>query len=360
MALRKIHFRGKGVSALRESLLDLCLAGRWPMIEPLPVTRFLGNSFGISNVSAFRVLNALGDSGHLWRAPNGRYFLAEARRLLEKPAPVACLFRRLERWSAVGREMMQGIDEACGNLDRAILLVHDRVLFRQADETSPAAVGADQDLRAALEEFLLIHSERISGVILDELWPDRTLADFSERIKRGVMVYRRTRLRSLGCVRADTAAAARLAIEHARLNGFERVAVLLPFQGYPPSDEMAAAVRAASTGCFPQPPVFSLDSQASGRALVAALRKQRRRMLLVATEDNAAVAARELLAAAGIEIPRQVGIMSTMGSGISRDHSITSARFDFGLMGMEAARMAIGGPLRHLTLPPTLVTGATT
>jgi len=54
--------RGKGVSALRKQLHNLCRAGNWPLLEPLPGTRFLGGSFGISNVSAFRVLNELSRS----------------------------------------------------------------------------------------------------------------------------------------------------------------------------------------------------------------------------------------------------------------------------------------------------------
>ncbi|MEI8311423.1 MAG: hypothetical protein WCH98_11770, partial [Verrucomicrobiota bacterium] len=64
------------------------------------------------------------------------------------------------------------------------------------------------------------------------------------------------------------------------------------------------------------------------------------------------------LGKAGIEVPRQAGLLSTMGSGIASDRSITSAGFDFRLMGAEAARMAVGGPLRHVTLPVVFHQGA--
>ncbi|MEI8309340.1 MAG: hypothetical protein WCH98_01150, partial [Verrucomicrobiota bacterium] len=213
MPTQKLELRGSGVAALRERLHDLCRAGRWPLLEPLPVTRFLGDSFGISNVSAFRVLNELSGSGALWRAGNGRYFLPEARRLMEKPAPVACLLRRLERWTEVGREIMLGVDDACGELERAMLLVHDRVLFRQADPTAPTAIGSDAELRQTMEDFLRVHSERIGGLILDELWPDRVLAKFKKDLRSGVVVYRRTKLPFLGCVSADVDGAARLVVD---------------------------------------------------------------------------------------------------------------------------------------------------
>ena len=117
----RMEFRGSGVRGLRDRLRQL--DDRWPLLEPLPVTRFLGQSFGISNVSAHRVLAQLATDNVIWRAPNGRYFRTEARRLIERPPPVACLLRRLERWTEVGRRIMQGVDEACGAMDRALLLV---------------------------------------------------------------------------------------------------------------------------------------------------------------------------------------------------------------------------------------------
>ena len=360
MIRKSSSLRGKGVGALREQLHALCRAGRWPLLEPLPVTRFLGDSFGISNVSAFRVLNELSKSGLLWRARSGRYFLPEARRLLEKPAPVACLLRRLERWTEVGRAIMQGVDEACGDSERAMLLMHDRVLFRQTDPIAPTAIGSDEDLRRTMEDFLRVHSERIGGMILDELWPDSVLAKFRKDLRSGVMVYRRTRLPFLGCVSADVDAAARLVLDHARRNHFERISILLPFRGYQPSEEMAEALADAMAGSFPKPTVVCMGSMKARVAMFTSLRRQRGRTLLVATEDNAAVAALDDLAAAGIDVPRRAGLLSTMGSRIAADRAITTAGFDFRLMGAEAARMAIGGALRHLTLPPAFSPGCTT
>jgi hypothetical protein len=42
------------------------------------------------------------------------------------------------------------------------------------------------------------------------------------------------------------------------------------------------------------------------------------------------------------------------------DRSITVAGFDFRQMGEQAARMAVGGTLRHITLSPVLTPGTTT
>jgi hypothetical protein len=355
----KPKMQGNGVTALRESLIEISRTNRWPLLEALPVTRFLGKSYGISNVSAFRVLNELSDSGQLWRAANGRYFLPEARRLLEKPAMLACLIRRLEHWTQVGREIMLGVDDVCGELERAMLLVHDRVLFRQTNPTAQALSGSDREIRQTMEDFLLVHSERIRGVILDELWPERVLARFKNRIQQGVVLYRSTNLPFLGCVSADVQSAARMVANHAAQNQFAKLIILLPFRGYPPSEEMLDALQAAIKEPFGEAPVFTLDSSPTLAGLIAGLRKERRKTLLVATEDNAAVAVLDALRQAGIDVPGRVGLVTTMGSRIALERSMTSAGFDFRLMGSEAARMAINGPLQHLKLAATFSPGGT-
>jgi hypothetical protein len=355
----KPKMQGNGVTALRESLIEISRTNRWPLLEALPVTRFLGKSYGISNVSAFRVLNELSDSGQLWRAANGRYFLPEARRLLEKPAMLACLIRRLEHWSQVGREIMLGVDDVCGELERAMLLVHDRVLFRQTDPTALSLSGSDQEIRQSMEDFLLVHSERIRGVVLDELWPERVLARFKKRIPHGVVLYRSTNLPFLGGVSADGQSAARMVVNHAAQNQFSKLIIILPFRGYAPSEEMLDALQAAAKEAFGEPPVITLDPPSALQNLVAGLRKERRKTLLVATEDNAAVVVLDALLQAGMDVPGRVGLVTTMGSRIALDRSMTSAGFDFRLMGAEAARMAINGPLQYLKLPAIFSPGST-
>jgi hypothetical protein len=355
----KPKMQGNGVTALRESLIEISRTNRWPLLEALPVTRFLGKSYGISNVSAFRVLNELSDSGQLWRAANGRYFLPEARRLLEKPAMLACLIRRLEHWSQVGREIMLGVDEACGELERAMLLVHDRVLFRQTNPTALSLSGSDQEIRQSMEDFLLVHSERIRGVVLDELWPERVLARFKKRIPHGVVLYRSTNLPFLGSISADVQSAARMVVNLAGQNQFSKLIILLPFRGYAPSEEMLHALQAATKETFGETAVITLDAPSALQNLVAGLRKERRKTLLVATEDNAAVAVLDALHQAGMDVPGRVGLVTTMGSRIALNCSMTSAGFDFRLMGAEAARMAINGPLQHLKLPAVFSPGST-
>jgi DNA-binding LacI/PurR family transcriptional regulator len=211
-----------------------------------------------------------------------------------------------------------------------------------------------------MEDFLLVHSERIRGVILDELWPERVLVRFKNRIQQGVVLYRSTNLPFLGCVSADVQSAARMVVNHAAQNQFAKLIMLLPFRGYAPSEEMLDALQVAAKEPFGEAPVVTLNGSSSAlQDLMVGLRNERRKTLLVATEDNAAVAVLDALRQTGMDVPGRVGLVTTMGSRIALDRSMTSAGFDFRLMGAEAARMAINGPLQHLKLPASFSPGST-
>lgn len=359
MAAKKpMAFRGTGVASLRDRLRQL--DDRWPLLEPLPVTRFLGQSFGISNVSAHRVLSRLAADGVVWQAPSGRYFRPEARRLMERPQPLACLLRRLERWTEVGRLIMQGADEACGAMDRALLLVHDRALYRQAEATSPTRTGSDAALTASLEDFLLLHGEGSSGMLLDELWPDRVLSRFRDRLRHGVVLYRSTKLRWLGQVTVDLRRTAGFVLDHARQRGFQRIVVVDPAYGYPPSSEtVAAVVKACASHHLPHRKV-TFRSPAPFRKMLREVCGSGRRTLIVATEDNLALSIHRVRLALPSRLRESTGLMSTMGTGLVRDQGITSVAADFRALGAAAARLAVAGRASRVAIAPEFCPGETT
>lgn len=348
-----------GVAALRAFLLPISTDEKWPLLEPLPVTRDLGRRFGISNVSAFRVLAEFRERGLFWQAENGRYYRSGARRLIEKPKPVACLLRQLQAWTEVGREILQGADEACGAMDRAILLVHDRALYEQANPTGPTTTGSKEILSESLEDFLLLHGERTAGVLLDELWPDEVLADFGGRLRGGVMLYRQTKLPFLGSVSADCSAAAKLVVELVKSRGDREMVLVPPASEYLPSKEMALAVkRAAKThgiSCR-EATDFSRGFSKDVQTIISGNSKT----LLVATEDNLALEVLGWMKQLGWTNPSQAGLVSTMGTGIALNAGITSASFDFREMGRQAAKLATASRPERRKIAPVLSEGSTT
>lgn len=357
-AKNRLQFRGNGVAGLRDRLRQL--DDRWPLLEPLPVTRFLGQSFGISNVSAHRVLSELAADGVVWRAPNGRYFRAGARRLMERPLPVACLLRRLERWTEVGRLIMQGADEACGAMDRALLLVHDRALHHQAEANSPTKTGSDAVLSASLEDFLLLHGQSSAGVLLDELWPDRVLARFRGRLRHGVVLYRSTKLPWLGQVTVNLRRSARLVVDHAKERGFQRILSVFPAYGYQPADEAVAAVAKECTSRRLPHGKVAFRSSAQFRKVLREGPGSGQHTLIVAAEDNLALQIHEVRLALPAALRGSVGLLSTMGTGLVRDRGITSVAADFRALGAAAARLAVEGRSSRIAIVPELHPGTTT
>jgi len=354
----RMEFRGSGVRGLRDRLRQL--DDRWPLLEPLPVTRFLGQSFGISNVSAHRVLARLATANVIWRAPNGRYFRTEARRLIERPPPVACLLRRLERWTEVGRRIMQGVDEACGAMDRALLLVHDRALYRQAEATSPTETGSDAALTTSLEDFLVLHGQGSAGVLFDELWPDRVLAGFRSRLRHGVVLYRSTKLRWLGQVTVDARRTAQLVIDHAKQRGFQSILTVYPDYGYQPAEEAGAAVAAACKAHRVPHRRVAFRSSTQLDMILRARTGSGQRTLIVATEDNLALQIDQFRLALKPTRRNSTGLLSTMGTRLVRDRGITSVGADFHALGAAAARLAVEGRAARIAVRPELAPGETT
>lgn len=349
----------KGVAPLRAFLNKVARDNAWPLLTPLPVTRDLGDRFDISNVSAFRVLAELRDRELLWQAANGRYYRAAARRLIEKPLPVACLLRRLESWTEVGREMLQGVDEACGSMDRAILLVHDRALFQQADPTSPTTSGSLEALREVLEDFLLLHGDRTSGVLLDELWPDDVLAGFEGRLKHAVVLYRRSKLPFVNSVSADTLSAARTVLDLATQRGDREIIIVSPASEYRPSIEMEQALKQeAKRRSIACRTALSPGAEFS-KPFASAAGKKRTRSLIVVTEDNTAVGVLSTMRQAGWSGPENIGLVSTMGSRIAREVGITATGFDFREMGRKAALLAMESAPKSCKIAPRMFIGTT-
>lgn len=345
---------------MRQQLLDLVSRGSWPLLEPLPVTRFLGGAFGVSNVSAYRVLSSLAAGGILWRAPNGRYFQAAARRLLERPAPVACLFRRLERWTEVSRMILQGADDACGELDRALLLVHDRALFRQTGPADPTLSGPDEELAGGLDDFLHLYGERTHGILLDELWPDRILSARKGQLRNGVVLYRSTDLHFLGCVSADFSKIAEMVFVHSLEKGFDRWVLVCPHPGYGPSDTTGAVL--SSLAQKERVPLASelLQPPESFSLRLAGHLQKNERVLFVATEDNLAIAALQILRSLPQHAAGSAGLLSTMGTAIARDAGITCVATDFRKLGEIATSLAVEGRTDHVVVPPVFLPGSTT
>jgi DNA-binding LacI/PurR family transcriptional regulator len=332
--------------------------------QPLPTTRELGERLGVANTTVYRILRRLAQAGEVWQHPtSGRHFPKTAPRLLARPKPIACLIRRLELGSELYRELLEGISAGCGAAGRTMLLWHDELLVNHPDPHEPPAFASVAQQRAILGDFLARHGAAAGGFILDHVWSDAALRSQAAALRPAVVLFRTCPLEALGNVSANFRAGAFTALGHLLGRGYEQIIPASPFAGDPAADEFFAALRlvAAELDCrtrVSEPTRAS--TQAERSALVQRLRAATRRTALLCPEDNVAMLLLSTLREAGLACPRDVGLLSVMGTDFATRAGLSCLRYDFRKLGRAAVEALATEPAGRRTLEPALWSGETT
>lgn len=331
-------------------------------IPPLPSTRALGARFGVSHATAFRLLQKLEREGHVWRAENGRFFPTAVRRYVENVLPVACLIRQLQDWSSLCRQVMEGFTAECAEEEMPLLLLQRRELLVQKGAHAPIEIADVATQTEVLKDFGRIYGDRVCGLLLDELWEDAAIEAAREFLPLTVVFYRPTGTPGIGSVCGDFAAAALLGLSHLLACGYGVIYLVRPFEGHSLTQAMlqeATSVLQRLTGQpLPQEMVLDLQDAPSIRQVARQAQKSGTRIGFFCPEDNASIYLLELLRAEGLNVPKDAGVLSSMGTSLAGE--ITSVQFDFRGMGRQAAKMLLGGHPGAETLEPQLRPGETT
>ena len=340
------------------------LVAEAPNDRPLPTTRALGRTFGVANTTVFRLLRDLGASGEIWQHPtNGRYYPAAAQAVIDRPKPVACLFRRLELGSALYRELLEGVSAGCGANRRTMLLWHDELLVNHPDPHEPPVFATIAQQRAILADFLDRHGEAAGGFVLDHVWSDEALSGFCDRLRPAVVLFRKSSLESCSNVRADFSAGAFKALAHLLGRGFEQIVPVEPFRGDPAVAEFIAALDTAAGELDCRNRIASLVSASTAKeraALIERLRRSNKRAVLLCPEDHVAALLVEAARDAGLRCPEKLGVLSVMGTDFAIKTGLSCLRFDFRELGRRAVEaLASAEPQRH-ALEPQFFSGSTT
>lgn len=354
---------GKGVADLEKALRQLVADKQWDARNPLPTTRELGDAYGISNASVSRLLQRLDEDETLWRRDNGRYFLKEGRRLFERRKPYACLLRQLQMWSRTYQGIMGGFSQTFERNKAAMLFIHNETLVRHADTAHPPVHAGAAAQRESLVEFFHDHRNQFGGILLDDVWLDDVLAEFSSQLTNAVIVCRPTRLSGLSSVSVDFESSGLMAVGHLYARGYEEIWLAVPFANSAPIDLMAAAAveSAAKLGTpIEAKNIHSVATPAERERLLEKLKATPKRIGIFCLEDNVALILWRSFAKAGLDCPARVGLLSGMGTGIVADHHLSSLRIDYERLGTIAGEILTGGERKAVTVPTQLMLGAST
>lgn len=333
-------------------------------LEPLPTTRALGEKFGVSHGTAFRLLCTLERNGTIWRHENGRFYPGLAGRILGRPKPLAIMLRRMVSWSSLCREVMEGFTDTCGELERPVLLFHNKNLLVQETASSDVRITSSQTQKEMLRDFFLLHGDSIGGVLFDEVWRDEALQDALPSRVPLVSFYRPSKVPGLGSVGADFAAGALLAMSHLLASGYEKIFLLNPWPNYEPALLFIAAARQVYREIagrpFPQSQEIVLHDPVKYRAFIRKLVSSKRRFGLICPEDNISCHLANDLRARGVALGKKHGLVSVMGTSVATAAGLTAVRYDYHEMGRRAALMLCENKPALRLIEPALSVGETT
>lgn len=329
------------------------------MEQPLPTTRTLGGQFSVSNSTAFRMLEIAEREGLLWRKPNGRFYPIRARALVERPKPLACLFRRLENWSAMYRDVMEGVCGACGESGIAVMLWPDATLVNHDNPAFPPQIANLRQQRAALDLFVRRYGDLVGGIVWDHDWDDRVIASVAAKIP-SIMACRQTELPLVGQVGIDYCAAAIEVVGYLLARGYETIQLVEPFPGEPAIDQILKAFRDAFKRLSLKDGAPLIAHSPSQRALlIAGLNTTERRTALIFPEDNIAVELASELRKAGVPIKR-VGIVSAQGSKLAIENGLTRMECDYRQIGRDCIALLQQDGVQKKLLPTRLIADGST
>lgn len=327
--------------------------------KPLPTTRALGEKFSISNSTSFRMLELAEKEGLLWRKPNGRFYPRRAQSLLERPKPIACLFRQLQGWSAMSRGIMEGICDACGEAGTAVMLWPDANLVRHDNPALPPIIADARQQRTILETFLRRYGDTIGGIIWDHDWEDSVIEQLHLKIP-SVMAGRRSELASVGSVSLDYVPASIESTGWLLARGYESIQLIEPFPNEPAIAQtllaFEAALRKLSVKSASIHPVHSPEQRAKW---ITRLTKSDQRIALICPEDNVAVELQSLLRSQSIPVSR-IGIFSAQGSALAIERNLTRLSCDYRKIGRGCIDQLRRQETTATLLPTTVIGGGST
>lgn len=337
--------------------------GEWATGVPLPPARELATEHGVSSSTAYRILVRLAEEGVLWQHSKGRFYGADARHLVDTVQPFACMLPRLQLWSLVLQEIMHGVTERSAYYKRGTLLIHNPALILQDNIDSQPRYADAKTQTGILEEFFSTHADSCEGIIFDNVWRDDVLAKFHDRLKRMVVINRRTSLDFVSAVYPDFDRSALLAFAHLHARGFEKVYFISTHDDYYVQQTVAAGLSVAREigADFDETCIRNPRTAEERQAFVQELKQSNQLVGLFSPDDNWSLRFYADLQAAGVSCPEQVGLLTGIGTKAVRGKEpLSTLVVDFELMGEMAVDCLRADQPKQKTVDVKLEVGATT
>jgi len=328
--------------------------------KSLPTVRELGACFDISYASVARILQRLALEGVVWQHHSGRYFPASSRRRLAEGMSIVFIGRQMQRWSALYREILEGVSEVCTARGCPLVFLSCEKLVAHEDPGAAPTFLASGAQHKEMQRLLESVPRPSAGVLLDHLWEESVLTA-SRMTGRSftVLVRPSDALPGYGG-QVDFKVGIEMFLETVREAAFDEIHVAVPFAGDLAIDRLLQELEDALETSIWKGRHYRVSCETLELRLeyLARLRASPRRACIVSVEDNISSILHAELHEAGIKCPKRVGMFSMQGTGGVGD-AITRLRYDYRKLGRTSAAGLLDGTMGKGPLKPSLIPGRT-
>jgi DNA-binding LacI/PurR family transcriptional regulator len=326
--------------------------------QPLPTVRELGKAYDVSYATISRILQRLSQEAVVWQHPNGRFYPVSSRLRIAQSFPIILIGRQMQNWSALYREILEGVSEVCAARGCPLVFLSSAKLVEHSSPENPPAFIALEEQRSELERLLASVPRPCGGVLLDHLWQDELVQGVAESFRQTSLLLRTCPgLSALGSL--DLAAGAEIMLNHLSEHGYQRLIVADPFSGdqavQATWDALSAKVRERGLAPLETADGTTPESRAK---LAQELKLHPERTAVISLEDNVTALLWREFQQAKIACPEKVGLVSLQGTS-AVGSSITRLRYDYRLLGRELVSLLLESKADWRPLRPTLIRGRT-
>ena len=348
---------------IQEQLRSQLKRGEWATGAPLPPARELAKSHGVSSSTAYRILVRLAKDGLLWQHSNGRFYAAEARHLVDTIQPFACMLPRLQLWNVVLQEIMHGVTQRSAQYKRGILLIHNPALIVQDDINIPPTYADAAEQEHILREFFATHADSCEGIIFDNVWKDEVLAKFRDKLKRMVVINRKTSLDFVSAVFPNFQRCALLAFAHLYARGYEKIIFVSPHDDHYIEQAMEMGLNVAKLigAQFDAKDIRRPRTADERQEFALELKRSEQRVGVYCPDDNWSYRFYRDMQDVGVDCPGRVGLLSGIGTpAVGGKRPMSTLKVDFEKMGELAVDCLRADEPRSERVDVTLHLGVTT
>lgn len=325
---------------------------------PLPTVRELGKAYDVSYATISRILQRLSQEAVVWQHPNGRFYPVSSRLRISQGFPVILIGRQMQNWSALYREILEGVSEVCAARGCPLVFLSSAKLVEHASPENPPTFISLDEQRFELNRLLASVPRPCGGVLLDHLWQDELVLEVANGFRQTALLLRTCAgLGPLGSL--DLSQGAEIMLNHLSEHGYRRLIVVDPFSGDQAvqASRDALIAKAYERGLAPLETVDGTTPESRAK-LAHDLKQRNERTAVLSLEDNVTSLLWREFQQAKLACPEKIGLVSLQGtSGVGS--SITRLRYDYRLLGRELVSSLLESKADWRPLRSTLIRGRT-